>query len=541
MFCTSCGNKLEDYMLFCPKCGAKNLHAVPQKPAETPAAEPVAAAPAPEPVAAPEPAPVPEPVAAPEPAPVPVEPAPAAETVLVTPVAEPVAAPEPAPAPEPVAAPEPAPAPEPVAAPEPAPVPEPVAAPEPAPVPVEPAPAAEPVAAAPAPEPVVAPEPVAAPAPVEPAPAAAAGPATIPAIPTAPETVQTIPVAAPVAPAAPATVAAMPTAPAAPAAAPKAGTAKAEKRTKNGLHRKPSGGKVFLSILLCILIFVALFGAGTLLSVRLGLTEKQVKKNLDSLDVEEITLPGIKSKEELSLVDFIEEASGFNFKKSAGIEKKELLKFLGKDYVKEMFTEYLTDYVQYFLNDKNPKKFTRDDLVDFIEEHNDDIVDLTGFSFCYVDPRTEKTVVYTKDIDRAFDDLGTDEIDVKWVEKKLNVSFDLIKFALSMITVLILGGVALILIILVLVLHGKTMHSGISFVGMTILLDGLAMAAIGGFGMLLRGKLNSNLLSAFASPLLTYLLIIGGGAFVLGLLIFVLGRAITNAAAVKRLKKQNER
>ena len=311
---------------------------------------------------------------------------------------------------------------------------------------------------------------------------------------------------------------------------------KEPKRTKNGLHAKPSGGKSFGSFLLCIVLFLAVLAAGAVLTFRMSFSEKQVNKNIDSLEISEITLPSSDWKEEVSLMDFLEQVSGFDFEKTAGINKKDLAKLMGKDYVVDMFKEYLNGYLQYFMNGTEPKKLTRDDFVEFIKEHNDDILALTDFSFCYKDANG-KQQVYTVDIDNAFKDLGTDEVSVSWVEKKAGISFGPIKFALSIWGVAAFGALALVLIILLFIMHGKTMHSGVSFVGMTLLLDGIVMDVAAGIGLIAKGKFHSNLISTFAVPCLINMLIIGSVVLVAGLLIYACGRKICDGVARKKQKK----
>ena len=490
MFCTSCGTRVGDGMLFCPNCGTKIVRRNVDPPQEviatpTPAPEVTAQEQVKEEVNKAE-----EAVAATE------------ETVAAKAeeVAQPVAEPE-APVAEPEA-PVAQPAEQPAAQPE-APVEQPAAEPE--------APVAQPEApvAQPAEQPAAQPE-----APVAQPEAPAAQPAAQPEAPAAQPVAQ-------------------------PEAKPKKEKKKGgEKRTKNGLHKKPSGGKVFGSILLCILLFIALIAGGLLLSVRLSLSEKQVRGTIEGMEVREVTVPNLKNlKEESSIVELLEEASGFDFEKSAGIKNKELEKFLDKPYVKETLADYVVSYVQYFMGGSEPKELSDDDVVEFIQKHNDDIEKMTGFSFCYQNPMTGKEEVYRVDIDNAFDDLGTDEIDIRFIERKAGISFGPIKLVLSIFTMIAAYAIAFVLIVLLFVIHGKTPYSGFGFVGMTILLAGAATDVAAGVGFILLGKIGGTLVSMFAKPLLIDLLIVGSAEFVAGLLLFLFGRLICNAVAKAKQKK----
>lgn len=485
MFCTSCGTRVGDGMLFCPNCGTKIVRRnvdPPQEAIATPTPAPEAAAQEQvkeevnkgEEVAQPE-----APAAQPEaPAAEPEAPAAQSEAPEVQPEA-PVEQPE-----APVAQPE-------------VPVAQPAAQPE--------VPAAQPEAPAAQAE----------------APAAQA---------EAPVAQPEVPAAEPEAPVAQ---------PEAPAEKPKKEKKKGgEKRTKNGLHKKPSGGKVFGSILLCILLFIALIAGGLLLSVRLSLSEKQVRGTIEGMEVREVTVPNLKNlKEESSIAELLEEASGFDFEKSAGVKKKELEKFLDKPYVKETLADYVVSYVQYFMGGSEPKELSDDDVVEFIQKHNDDIENLTGFSFCYQNPMTGKEEVYRVDIDNAFDDLGTDEIDIRFIERKAGISFGPIKLVLSIFTMIAAYAIAFVLIVLLFVIHGKTPYSGFGFVGMTILLAGAATDVAAGVGFILLGKIGGTLVGMFAKPLLIDLLIVGSAEFVAGLLLFLFGRLICNAVAKAKQKK----
>ncbi|MBP5281630.1 MAG: zinc-ribbon domain-containing protein [Lachnospiraceae bacterium] len=280
---------------------------------------------------------------------------------------------------------------------------------------------------------------------------------------------------------------------------------------------KASVGKGILSVLLCMIVFLFVLAGSLLLVTRLSLSEKQIRKTMGSIDVSEITMPSMDGRSEIPLMDFLEETSGFNFEKTAGIEKSKLLKFMGKSYVVDMTTDYLVSYVQYFLSGKMPMTLSRDDVVEFVKKHNDDLVELTGFSFCY------QGQVYTKDIDNAFKDLGTDEISIGWIEKEAGISHAPIKFILSILCVSIIGGLAFLLILLVLIMNAKTTRSGMAYVGMTMLLDGVVMLIVAGIGYLRRGDFHSNLISSFVTPFLFNFMIIGGSLFIVGLLFFLIG------------------
>ena len=310
---------------------------------------------------------------------------------------------------------------------------------------------------------------------------------------------------------------------------------KAAKEKKKGLHPKPSGGKVFLSILLCLLIFLITVFAGVLGTLRLSFSEKNLRSTMEKMDVAELTMPDLNGGESKPLVDFLEDASGFDFEKTAGIQKKDLEKFLAKPYLMEEITDIVVGYVNYFMSGKEPEAITKKDFVKFIEKHNDDILELTGFSFIYKDPATGADKVYDVDIANAFKDLGTDEVTPKFLEDSLGTSFDLIIFILSVTALAIAVALVVVLTILVLILHSKTKHSGYSFTGMTFMLAGIAID-VADLVCYLKVKNLGTFVNAFASPFCKNAGIIAGCIFALGLFIFVVGRSVCTAVAKKKMK-----
>ena len=321
-----------------------------------------------------------------------------------------------------------------------------------------------------------------------------------------------------------------------PAPAPQAAPVeKAAKEKKKGLHPKPSGGKVFLSILLCLLIFLITVFAGVLGTLRLSFSEKNLRSTMEKMDVAELTMPDLNGGESKPLVDFLEDASGFDFEKTAGIQKKDLEKFLAKPYLMEQITDIVVGYTNYFLSGKEPEAITKQDFIKFIEKHNDDILELTGFSFIYKDPATGADKVYDVDIANAFKDLGTDEVTPKFIEDSLGTSFDLIIFVLSVTALAIAVAFVVVLTILVLILHSKTKHSGYSFTGMTFMLAGIAID-VADLVCYLKVKNLGTFVNAFASPFCKNAGIIAGCIFALGLFIFVVGRSVCTAVAKKKMK-----
>jgi len=307
-------------------------------------------------------------------------------------------------------------------------------------------------------------------------------------------------------------------------------------KAKKPKKAKPSFIVAFFSFLLCIIIFLATIGAGAIGSVRMSYSQSKVESIVESIDLADDTLPSLDLKKELGVVEFLSDAAGFDFEKSAGISNKDLEKFLSKSYVKEEVAEIAGGVVGYFMEGKEPEPISAKTFLDFIEKHNDDLLELTGFSFIYTHPETGQKVVYDVDVKNAFKDLGTDEVTMSYIEKELGTDFGMVQFGLSIWGIVTFAAVALLVSILVLLINGKTIRSGFSFVGMTLLLAGLVMDAAAGIVMLMHEKwIPGTIPCKFIDPLLTSVLIIGSAILVFGLLLFVIARAICSAAAKKKL------
>ena len=302
---------------------------------------------------------------------------------------------------------------------------------------------------------------------------------------------------------------------------PKAGEPKVEEPKAEGKKKSGYGALVFV---FCLLIFICGTTTALSASLRLSYSESKVRSLMERLDVTEITVPSTQSKQEIPLVDFLEEASGFDFEKTAGVQKKDVEKLLAKSYVTDMATDYIAGYAGYFFSGEKPKAFTRDDVVDFVKEHDDDFFELMKFRFTYPDPVTKQRTVYTVDIDNAFKDLGTDEITLDWVQKSSGVNFSLIKTLLS-IPVLIAGVcVCLVLAIINLFVAGKK-AGGLKADGITAMITGILVAGMAGIGFLRFGGSQSSILLLFLSPLFKNALIIGVVILVVGILLLVLATA----------------
>lgn len=309
--------------------------------------------------------------------------------------------------------------------------------------------------------------------------------------------------------------------------------AKDEKKKKKGLHPKPSAGVAILTFLLCLLAFVA--GAAACISgaLRLSYSGDKMAELMKALDIKETTFSTEAGSDGPTLVEFVENVSGFNFEKTAGFAKADLEKFMEEDFIRGTVTDILSDYVNYFFTGQKPKALTRDDVVEFVEEHDDDFFRLLEFRFTYMDPEKNKRVVYTVDIDNAFKDLGTDEVTADWLAKQAGVNFGLIVTGLSLGALIGLAAVGVILLILVLILQKKTAYYGISADGRTLLILGVILDVAALCGMFWLGARKSSIFYLFLSPLTKNLLVIGSAVLVVGLFFFVIGRAICNAKAKK--------
>ena len=295
---------------------------------------------------------------------------------------------------------------------------------------------------------------------------------------------------------------------------------------------KPSVGVGILTFFLCLLIFLTGTFACVSGALRMSYAGDGFAKLIRTLDVGSNTIRN-KSGQDVSIVDYVEEVSGFDFEKTAGFSKSKVEEFFGEDFVMDTVTELSAGYVNYFFTGDKPKALTRDDVVDFVTEHDDDFFRILQFRFTYQDPENGKKKVYTVDIDNAFKDLGTEKITVDWLSEQIGFNLGLVSGALSVAALIGLGIACVLLVCLVLVAQKKTVYSGFAADGITLMLAGAVLDIAAVAGLFWLGGRKSNVLYLFCSPLVKNVLILGSVVLAIGILFFVIGRGIRSSKAKK--------
>jgi len=295
---------------------------------------------------------------------------------------------------------------------------------------------------------------------------------------------------------------------------------------------KPSVGVGILTFFLCLLIFLTGSFACVSGALRMSYAGDGFAKLIRTLDVGSNTIRN-KSGQDVSIVDYVEEVSGFDFEKTAGFSKSKVEEFFGEDFVMDEVTDLTAGYVNYFFTGDKPKALTRDDVVDFVAEHDDDFFRILQFRFTYKDPESGRNKVYTVDIDNAFKDLGTDKITVDWLSEQIGFNLGLVSGALSVAALIGLGIACVLLVCLVLVAQKKTVYSGFAADGITLMLAGAVLDIAAVAGLFWLGGRKSNVLYLFCSPLVKNVLILGSVVLAIGILFFVIGRGIRSSKAKK--------
>ena len=284
----------------------------------------------------------------------------------------------------------------------------------------------------------------------------------------------------------------------------------------------------FITGICCFCLILPLLMCSLSGALRLSYSEKKIDALLGKISVRETAFPSLYSAEEISLVDFLEEASGFDFENTAGISKKDLEILLEKQYFKDFLSTYLKSYSRFFFTGEEPLAFTRDDLVEFLKEHDDDFCEIIKFRFTYPNPKTKERVMYTVDIDNAFRDLGTDKVTLQWVEWKLGVNFKPVVRFLCIPLLILTSVLSIFFTVVILLINGKERATG-------FLVNGIVYAAIGfAFDAFSLGNLvglagtRGNILYLMESPFHKNVMIFGTVYLIFGIVMLVNAGAVLN-------------
>lgn len=323
--------------------------------------------------------------------------------------------------------------------------------------------------------------------------------------------------------------------PAVPAASPVPPIGRAAEPPRRVRAVRPSGGLKAVCIILCVLAALSGLLASVTGAVRTGFRADTVRALVEEADLSALQMTD-SSGRTVSLARYIEEVCQIDFRQEYGIDENELNALLDQPFLKRYVGKVLAGYAVSLGDGEEPEPLTRNGLVDFLRSNDQQIKQLTGFSFVEYEyaGRLGEIDEYLElySLDGIFQSLGFSQSEPEKMAITAGVIQNLTGVDLPglgkvlKIVFLVSAVLAPVLLILVWVLLHKHPRSAFLQTGVTLAAMGALDLAAGGVGLLVTRGTGQDLVSLLADPSLIRLLIIGGVVLVLGAGLIVLRRLV---------------
>ena len=286
----------------------------------------------------------------------------------------------------------------------------------------------------------------------------------------------------------------------------------------------PVGLRV-LSVFLCILLVCSGLAATAIGALRWSYNSGQVKDTVNALDLRKIEIP-MEDGTVLSLIPFLENQAGIDLEQDYGISDRQVDTVMDQPFVKDFVGDVISDYTDYLFFGASLNALSRNRVVDFFRENDQEIERYTGFSFREHEHDLSYGVgnyLEHYDLDALFDNsLHARELSEDYLREKTGVNLDLIRSLLS--TWIPIASLALVLLFLILIFLTllRSPRSALTGIGISFAVIGVLdlLASLG-----LRIWLNTqhiHLTSIFLRPFSSKLAIIGVLTLVLGVVLILL-------------------
>ncbi len=240
---------------------------------------------------------------------------------------------------------------------------------------------------------------------------------------------------------------------------------KPEKRTMTVAEK--IGTVIVCALLLVVLLVGALAGV-----VKNTVSEKSIAKIIDEIDIADITVEQILDiDDDKTLAEYIYENMDEASVSEYDISEKEVAELLEEDAIKEFITDTLSDYCYYICYGGNVPKITSEDLIEFIEDNEDKIFEITGYEL------SDEDYAYIEELE---DSGQLDALDVSVLEDNEEISEMLatLRTFLSTGFFFTLIIIALLLCIAIFFLCRKDLFNSSCCVGIVALLAGISLMIV---------------------------------------------------------------
>lgn len=295
-----------------------------------------------------------------------------------------------------------------------------------------------------------------------------------------------------------------------------------------GKYRRTTTGKRLGSILLCLLTAVLLFGIVANVSVRMAMTDDAIRDAADSEKLVSQKLIGSAGEE--SAVRFVRVLIGEDEAEAYGVTDDMITAALRKGTLSRVFSEILTGYTDYFLNNKDSEVLNSDYLTAELDRFNSDLSQAVGMDGDYDWIRKDRIAERINGGDLSM--LSIDENGGAFYQR-YGVNPKVIATACSPVVLIILGAIVLLCLLMIFVINSSNLPAGMSFSGVTMLIVGGLCLALSLGGLVVSFIKNIWLLTELLRRLAIWMGIFGAALLLIGLVMIIISGSLKKRA--KRL------
>ncbi len=309
---------------------------------------------------------------------------------------------------------------------------------------------------------------------------------------------------------------------------PQEGKPKPEKVKANaGKPKKAHPLRIIANILLGLILTLLIIAEILQVSVKEKLTDDYISSIVEKISVDDITDIKV-GDDNTSLFEFVEEYYP-SIKEDTELDEEKIEKLLKSEVVKDFVGEYLDDYLKYLVGGSKPDAITKDTVIKFVEKNKNklykdenlkDIIEEGQFDNFAED--------YGEEIDRLFSEINEgegDEISVDWLNENVEFDISLVHKLLDLFKWLIPGCIAIFVILLLLV-NLDRITRGVSATGYSTAIAGLITGA-GAFVLMQMFKAeDGDLIGIATNPIAKLVLILGSIVFGVGIVVIIISAII---------------
>lgn len=288
-----------------------------------------------------------------------------------------------------------------------------------------------------------------------------------------------------------------------------------DKTDKTGNASKSSIGKRIISILLSVLLCIFSLSAMLIGVVRISFDEENVTEILNDIDLTEIKINVDGTSE--NIADYVVTIISDDVIDEYNITADTVESILEDDDIKVFLINGVNDYISFFVKGEDFSELDSEKIINFLKDNESKIYDESGYRL------TENDYKYLEDEINggSLKFLTTDGF-----KDTLNFNADIVSMFFSIPFLIIFISLAVLVAVFIFFLNECKIKYLFSYVGMSEIISGSILLLVA------AGIFIVSILEIFAAinlliqPLALNCLTFGGGALLIGLIMFILYRTI---------------